>query len=137
MLNVADSRFQEALLAQARSAGKIAAGYRIPDAFRSNTPAHLEEALAAHRSAGFFSEYPFGTDLTAEEILLSRALKQLQTRLLGLAGKLGVIAAALLRGKPAATHVSLLQRLKLDRPTGARERLLRRLVVVALRDAGS
>src|SRR5262249_24586123 len=59
LLNIADSRFQDALLAQAKAAHKIAADYRIPDAYRDNTPARLTRALAGHRAKGFFSEYPF------------------------------------------------------------------------------
>ena len=37
-------------------------------------------ALGSHRERGFFSEYPFGTDLTAQEVALARALKFLQAR---------------------------------------------------------
>src|SRR5215469_16818840 len=49
LLNVADSRFQEPLLAAARAAGKIRADYRIPETCRDNTPQRLARALAAHR----------------------------------------------------------------------------------------
>ncbi len=38
LLNVADSRFQEELLAKAKAAGKVARDYRIPLGYRSNTP---------------------------------------------------------------------------------------------------
>src|SRR6202000_1045468 len=41
MLNVADSRFQEELLAEAKRAGKLPADYAIPAAFRRNTPQAL------------------------------------------------------------------------------------------------
>ena len=78
MLNIADSRFQDELLAAAKRAHKIDAGYRIPEEFRRNTPERLEEAFAAQRRAGLFSEYPFGTDLTREEIDLARALRWLK-----------------------------------------------------------
>ena len=77
LLNVADSRFQGPLLAQARAAGKIRADYTIPERFRHNLPERVAGALRAARAQGFFSEYPFGTDLTAEEIALTRALKHL------------------------------------------------------------
>ena len=69
LLNVADSRFQEPLLAQAKAAGKIRADYTIPERFRHNLPERVAGALRAARARGFFSEYPFGTDLTAEEIV--------------------------------------------------------------------
>ena len=37
MLNIADSRFQEGLLARAKAPGKIESAYEIPGAFRNNT----------------------------------------------------------------------------------------------------
>jgi acyl-CoA hydrolase len=137
LLNIADSRFQEGLLAQAKAARKIPSGYRIPDAFRNNTPARLESALAGHRRAGFFSEYPFGTDLTADEVVLARALKSLQTRTIGRSGKIRTLLAAFLRGHSPERYRSLLHRLRLDSPAGFGERLLRRLVTMALRDTGN
>ena len=132
LLNVADSRFQEQLLARARAAGKIRADYRIPDESRDNTPARLERALAAHRRQGFFSEYPFGTDLTTEEIALARALKFLEARTATLWDKLATAARALARGRPAARHTAALKRMGLDQPRGMTEQLQQRLVVFGL-----
>jgi acyl-CoA hydrolase len=133
LLNVTDSRFQEQLLAQAKASRKIPASYRIPDAHRTNTPERLGQAFARHRGLGFFSEYPFGTDLTADEIVLSRALKSLQARTNTFYGKLVALLDAGLRGVPLAHHAALLQRLDLDRPPTFRERMLQRLVVAALK----
>ena len=132
LLNVADSRFQEGLLAHARAVGKIRADYRIPDACRDNTPERLARALAEHRRQGFFSEYPFGTDLTAEEIVLARALRFLDSRTGTPAGKLATVAAALVRGSPAPRHAAALQRMGLDQPRSMSERLEQRLVVLGL-----
>ncbi|MGB9332719.1 MAG: acetyl-CoA hydrolase/transferase C-terminal domain-containing protein, partial [Steroidobacteraceae bacterium] len=87
LLNVADSRFQPALLARAQAAGKISRDYRIPVAFRDNLPPRLTRALDRHRARGFFSEYPFGTDLTAEEVALGRALKFLEAHTGSLRGR--------------------------------------------------
>jgi len=137
LLNIADSRFQDALLAQARAARKIPESYRIPDACRNNTPARIEGALAAHRRGGFFSEYPFGTDLTADEIVLTRALKSLQSRTSDFQGKLRTFVDALFAGAPPARHRRLLQRLRLDAPESFSERILQRLVTVALRHTGA
>lgn len=137
LLNITDSRFQDALLAKAQAAGKLPRDYRIPEFARDNTPARIEKALASHRAAGFFGEYPFGTDLTAEEIVLTRALKALQARTATFRGKLLTLAHALTRGTPRAELTTLLQRLRLDSPRGFNERMLRRLVTVALRDTGN
>jgi len=132
LLNVADSRFQEELLARARAAGKIRAGYRIPDAARDNTPQRLGRALSELRQQGFFSEYPFGTDLTAEEAALVRALRHLDGRTGSVWGKLTTAAAALLSGRPAARHATALQRMGLEAPRTIGERLERRLVALGL-----
>ena len=134
LLNVADSRFQDELLAKAKATGKVPRDYRIPAAHRANTPQRLEESFARHRADGFFSEYPFGTDLTAEEIVLARALKRLQARTGTLGGKLRAVLRALLSGTPPESQRALLKRMGLDSPATFGERLLQRLVSGALRD---
>jgi hypothetical protein len=131
LLNVADSRFQDSLLSRARAAGKIRADYRIPDAFRNNLPHRLAHALRGHRGQGYFSEYPFGTDLTAEEIDLARALKFLEGRAGSALARLRTAAAAL-AAVPAERHRSALTRMGLAQPRGWRDRLLQRLVVLGL-----
>jgi acyl-CoA hydrolase len=131
LLNVADSRFQDALLSRARAAGKIRADYRIPDAFRNNLPQRLTLALRGHRQQGYFSEYPFGTDLAEEEIVLARALKFLAGRTGSPWGRVRT-AAASLAATPARRHASALRRMGLDQPRGLSERLQRRLLVLAL-----
>ncbi len=132
LLGVADSRFQEPLLAAARAAGKIRANYRIPDACRSNTPQRLARALAEHRRQGFFSEYPFGTDLSTEEVALARALRYLESRSASRPARLATAAAAVLRGHPAPRHAAALARMGLGRPASFAERLEQRLVVLGL-----
>ena len=132
LLAVADSRFQESLLAAARAAGKIRPDYRIPDACRDNTPERLARALAGHRRQGFFSEYPFGTDLTAEETALSRALRFLDGRTGTTWGKLTTAAAAILSGGARPAHAASLKRMGLDQPRTLGERLEQRLVVLGL-----
>jgi hypothetical protein len=132
LLQVADSRFQDSLLASARAAGKIRADYRIPDACRDNSPARLTRALSAHRAAGYFSEYPFGTDLTSEEIVLVRALQFLESRTATLPARLLTVAAALARGRPGDRHRAALTRMGLAQPRNLAERLQQRLVVLAL-----
>jgi acyl-CoA hydrolase len=132
LLDITDSRFQDGLLRQAQAAGKISRRHRIADAHRQNTPAALERALAPHRRAGLFTEYPFGTDFTAEEIVLAKALKRLQARTGTTPAKMWTGMHALLRrGLPAHLH-PYVQRMQLDRPRTAGEWLLQRVLVDAL-----
>ncbi len=132
MLEIADSRFQPALLAEAQRAGKLPARHRIDDTHRANLPEALERGLAPHRAAGRFGELPYGTDLTAEEIALGRALRRLKVRAGTWRGRLA-IAAKLLRPLPRdAGSSALIARMGLAAPRGPRERLLRRVVAAAL-----
>jgi hypothetical protein len=132
LLNIADSRFQPQLLARAQAAGKIADDYRIPEAFRHNLPERLEAALRSHRQNGFFSEYPFGTDLTVEEIALERALKYLEGRSASRWARIRTALAALVHGAPRERHAAALRRMGLEQPRGAAAHLQQRLVVLGL-----
>jgi acyl-CoA hydrolase len=132
MLNIADSRFQNALLAEAKRAHKIDADYQVPEQYRRNTPEALEQAFAAQRRAGLFSEYPFGTDLTREEIELARALRWLKENTGGTTARLRMVLRALFVG-PRESERACLTRLQLDAPGDFSARLNAKLVRLALR----
>ena len=133
MLDIADSRFQPELLAEAQRAGKLPASHRIADANRRNLPEALERALTPHRAAGRFSALPYGTDLSPEEVKLGRALRGLKSRAETLGGKLG-IAASFARPLPRdASSTSLFERMGVGKPRGFREKFMRRLVAAAIR----
>jgi hypothetical protein len=133
LLSIADSRFQPALLHEAQRAGKLERGYRIPEAFASNTPAALAAALAPLRRLGFFSEFPFGTDFTAEEIVLLKALQRLDASTATLAGRATALLGAVAAPVAAVELAPYLERLRLDAPRGWRARLSARLVANAVR----
>lgn len=78
LLAIADSRFQPQLLAEAKAAGKLAADYEIPEYQRNNLPQRLDDALHPWSKAGRLPDFPFGTDLTADELHIVRALKRLK-----------------------------------------------------------
>ena len=80
-LKIADSRFQDALLKEAKRAGKVRANYEIPDHARNNRPERLERELARYRARDMFPAFLFGTDLTPEEVLLRKALGRLKQNL--------------------------------------------------------
>ncbi len=128
LLNIADSRFQDKLLATAKAAGKISRDYRIPDAHRNNTPQALEDQLAHFRNDGLFADFPFGTDFTTEEIVLGKALKRLKDRTSTRTGKAVAIIAALMPGAIPDQVKPCLKRMRLDQPTSLGERVMRNLV---------
>jgi acyl-CoA hydrolase len=127
MLNITDSKFQDALKREAQQAGKLPSDYRIADVHRNNTPEALERRFALPRARGLFSEFPFGTDLTREEIALSKALIALKNQT-GLQRLRTVAGAALSRGTPTALK-PYLERMQLDAPRTREEWLWQRLLV--------
>jgi acyl-CoA hydrolase len=134
MLNIADSRFQESLKHEAQAAGKLREDYRIPEAYRNNTPRALEERFILARARGLFSDFPFGTDFTAEEIVLARALSRLKERTSGAWPRVKTLTGAVATpGTPVALR-PYLRRMSLDAPKTRQEWLWQRLLVQELRD---
>lgn len=132
LIGVMDARFQDAFVADARRAGKLPAGYRVPDAARANRPEFLTSRFAAWRQRGLFGEFPFGSAFTDDEIVLSRALKLLATRLQSWSGRLALAREAL-KSQPQPRWQPLLQRMSLARPASMSEQLQARLLIAALR----
>jgi len=132
LLNIADSRFQPRLLAQAQRAGKISMNYKIPQAFCSNTPEKLQEKLAPFRQQGCFTGFPFGTDYTQEEIRLAGALKGLKNKIKTRRVKTLLGIAAQLIRKPDRQLLPLLHRMRLDMPQCMKEKLMRAAVAYSL-----
>ncbi|MEN9868588.1 MAG: hypothetical protein RL748_4178, partial [Pseudomonadota bacterium] len=81
MLAIADSRFQNDLLQQAKANGKLEPDYQIPLSQRNNSPASIETRLRAWREHGLLPDFPFGTDFTDDEVVIVRALRKLKTSL--------------------------------------------------------
>ena len=85
------------------------------------------------RARGLFSEFPFGTDFTAEEIVLAKALAGLQEHTRGGGRRLKTLATAVTsRGTPAHLR-PYLERMALNAPQTRREWLWQRLLVQELR----
>lgn len=129
MINIADSRFQAGLLAQAKQSGKIEAGYEIPMQFRHNTPAALEQKLARFRKqGGLFPAFPFGTDLTADEIRLGKALKGVKKAATDSPKWLLALQALRFKDVPAET-LPYLERMQLTDPQTLQDKVVRMLLV--------
>jgi acyl-CoA hydrolase len=78
LIAVADSRFQDDLVRAAKAQGKLPAGYEVPDRYRHNLPQALHDKLHPWAEAGLLPDFPFGTDLTDDELHIVRALKKLK-----------------------------------------------------------
>jgi acyl-CoA hydrolase len=133
MLQICDSRFQPELMREAKRAHKLRASYELPSLHRNNHPTVYGEQLARLRPEGLFPELPFGTDLTADEQRLAKALRKLER----LSDKPAQLAAAVVRAAAnsgeRAGLTPLLRRMQLETPRGAKERMYQLLVTTALR----
>jgi acyl-CoA hydrolase len=129
VLNITDSRFQDDLKRAAQAAGKLAPGYVIPDMHRNNTPRALQERFVLARARGLFSEFPFGTDFTGEEVVLAKALARLRDRTARRWPRLrALVSAALSSGTPEKL-APYLERMSLKNPRTRQEWLWQRLLV--------
>jgi hypothetical protein len=131
MLQVADARFQDELLREAKDAGKIDPDYEIPEPYRGNTPERIRDAQAPFRARGILPEYPFGTDLTEIERALARALRALKRTL---SGGLHLLELDDLKKTVDIPDAALpyLERMGLAEPEGLEEKIMRRAVAYGL-----
>ncbi|HWT14322.1 MAG TPA: acetyl-CoA hydrolase/transferase C-terminal domain-containing protein [Patescibacteria group bacterium] len=130
MLAICDARFVDALVSKAKDAGKLSRDYALPDAARANTPQGLHDRLKASGALEHLPKWPFGSDFDATELCLIGALKHLKARTSTTAGRLGTIARALLRRSDR--HAAALARMGLSAPQGTQDKLMARLLCLAL-----
>jgi acyl-CoA hydrolase len=128
ILNITDSRFQPGLIEQAQKAGKLPRDFQLDPRFLHNTPERLQDI--ASRYPSLFTEYPLGSDFTAQERDLLRALNWLKSKL-KLTEILELGKATLDAPEPDA-YLEHLQRMQLDKPQGLREELYQRLLLAGL-----
>jgi acyl-CoA hydrolase len=130
MAGIADARHQAPLVERAKRERKLRADFAAPPDWRRNTSQRLRAALAPFRQDGTLPDYPLGSDFTAVEQRLVRALQWLKAGTASRSGKLRTVGAALLHGR--SDDREALQRMQLDAPRGLREMLDARLVSLAL-----
>ncbi len=136
MISIADSRFQDKLIEQAKDAGKLPKEWELPEDARNNYPETIESALAPYRDDGALPRFPYGSDLTEEEQALARSLQGLESAVGG--GGLPDISA---RNLPKALFtpsaaLPYLDRMGLASPSTPKEFAYKRLVTLALAEEG-
>lgn len=133
LINIADSRFQNQLLDQAKKAGKIPLDYQIPLEYTNNTPEKITKLLTPYQAHGLFKPFPFGTDLTDTEIALGGALKALKR--LSTGDRLTMAKGVLFeffRSTPESAQ-PFIERMNLHKPSSTKEKILKKIVTFALR----
>ncbi len=137
MLAICDARFIDGLVAEARQAGKLPADFRVPEAWRDNTPERLRAALDEHRDSGLLPTFPLGSDFTAVEQRMLPALGWLRDHAEGWRARGQLVGALLWPGAAVDGEGEVLERMGLGKASGMTERLQRRLLLAALRKAPS
>lgn len=132
LLSVTDARFQDELAAQARSAGKLAADWTIPERYRRNTPEQIAIAMKQAKAQGLFPLFPFGADFDATEEKLVKALRWLKAHTVRSGDRIRAIVAAFSL-RPGPDEQVCLQRMGYERPATLHDRLYARLLTLALR----
>jgi len=136
LLNVTDSRFQEGLLQRAKQSKKIPATYQIPEQFRNNYPERLESILGKYRDKNFFPIFPFGTAFTKEEIVIGKSLREFKEKAAD--SKMAIIPGLIgqMVGSVPAEAKPYLERMQLDNPVTRQEKIMQKVVLLALKNAG-
>ncbi|OAN76887.1 hypothetical protein A8B82_14290 [Sulfitobacter sp. EhC04] len=116
MVRIADSRFQDDLVAQAKKAGKLAADFEVPAGCRRNTPQYLNGWLVPFA----LPEFPFGTDFDAVEQRLLPAL-DLLSKTQG--HRIGMARLVLEGLRARGANRVCMERMALTAPRGFRNRL--------------
>lgn len=136
LINIADSRFQDSLLEYARAHGKLPQDYSIPTQSRNNTPARLQSILAPFRQKGLLPDYPFGTELTEQELALGASLRAIKS----LSDEPGQFIAAtfkaLLHKADSEAAQPFLERIQLEHPETTRDFLIQQLLLLDLEERG-
>ena len=125
LIAIADSRFQPGLIHQAQAHGKLAADYVLPERYRHNLPAMLDDKLHPWSQAGLLPAFPFGTDLTTDELHIVTALKRLKHATRHPVELVQMVVKSLLDGKEAPQ--AYLQRLGLDDARNFKTMFIRKL----------
>jgi acyl-CoA hydrolase len=137
LINIADSRFQTELLEFAKNHGKLEREYRIPFEARNNTPERLQQQLAPLYQADLLPSYPFGTDLTEQELALAASLKKIQALSDEPGHFIATAARALLHKGDEEAARPFLERLHLEHPDTPRDFLIQQLLMLELEELGS
>ncbi len=136
MIKIADSRFQPQLIKEAKKLGKLTADWELPEQYRNNYPEKIEAFIKSYQAQGHFPAFPYGCDLTSDEVILGGSLK-------------GLVAYK--TDKPVMTILKLvaemfkptpekaapyLKRMDLEKPKNFGERFQQKTVILALKNAG-
>ncbi len=136
IIKIADSRFQDDLIKQAKKAGKIAPDWELPAEYRNNYPEKVDSFIKKYQKQGYFKQFPFGTDVTQEEAVLGGSLKGFKAGMESYPVKTGLKLVAEFFKPVPETAAPYLNRMALEKTSGLSEKFQQKAVLTALRLAG-
>jgi hypothetical protein len=136
LINIADSRFQKKLLKFAKKHGKVEEDYRIPREARDNTPEHLQRTLAPLSQKGLLPAYPFGSDLTEQELALAASLRKIKALSEEPGQFISASFKAILHHGDEEAARPFLERIQLEHPETTMDFLLQHLLILELEEKG-
>lgn len=131
LIQIADSRFQSQLMAQAKKAGKLSYSYKVPPRFKNNYPWKYQMLITQEQEKGFFSPFPFGTEFTDQEIRIGKALKFLNKLKSDKANFIIFLIGALFKKKESTKYNDLLERMSLKENKTFKEKMMRKILLNA------
>ena len=137
LVNIADSRFQAELLEFAKQHNKLEQDYQLPVEVRNNTPERLQAALAPLAKQGLLPAYPFGTDLTEQELALAASLRKLKALSEEPGQFIRAAFKALLHQADEAAARPFLERIHLEHPETTKDFLMQQLLLLELEERGA
>jgi len=128
LLNITDSRFQQRLVDTAKKNGKIRSDFTLSAAFKQNHADEISSKLGKYKERGLFNAFPFGTDLTEEEIFVGRALKILKKKKQNPLRMIATILKAFMIPVDQKPYQKYLQRMQLEKANNFEEKLYQKLL---------
>jgi len=130
ILNITDSRFQDELLQKAKQHGKVPLDYEIPKLFRQNLPEKIFPVIHEMQLKGYCKPFPFGCDLTEDEVVIEKALLSLKY-FNNFKMVITIISALLFFGKKEKVAKYLI-RMQLNSPKNMKEYVYKKLLTFAI-----
>ncbi|KZZ39366.1 hypothetical protein A3755_04695 [Oleiphilus sp. HI0085] len=136
LIKVADSRFQQELLEDMKSKGKVRESFTLPAEYKENYPEKLAGILKSAREKGLFPPFPLGSDFTDEEIALGKSLKDLKALMAHPRQMIKAVIRSFVHKVDADEARPFLERLSLDHPDSTKDKILQHLILLELEENG-
>jgi acyl-CoA hydrolase len=133
ILCLADSRWQAELKQKAINAGKLDSAWQIPKHYQNNTPRWVQDRMTPWRQQGLIEDYPFGSDFTAQEQVIVKALAFLAERSKTSMDQFRLLLSSLRIDHNSSTDFQPeLIRMGLENPQSFKQKVEKRLLCLAL-----